>query len=39
LLSHILAHPECGRHLCHAMLLPRVEAFEFLPRLMRAGSA
>jgi enoyl-CoA hydratase/carnithine racemase len=38
LLSHILAHPECGRHLCHAMLLPRVEAFELLPRLMRDGS-
>lgn len=25
LLSHILAHPRCGTHLCHAMLLPRPE--------------
>jgi enoyl-CoA hydratase/carnithine racemase len=28
LLSHILAHPACGAHLCHAMLLPRPEAHE-----------
>jgi len=27
-LSRVLAHPECGMHLCHAMLLPRPEAFE-----------
>ncbi|MFO1024052.1 MAG: enoyl-CoA hydratase/isomerase family protein [Acetobacteraceae bacterium] len=26
LLSHILADPVCGTHLCHAMLLPRPEA-------------
>ncbi|WP_428486865.1 enoyl-CoA hydratase/isomerase family protein [Rhodopila sp.] len=25
LISHILAHPRCGTHLCHAMLLPRPE--------------
>jgi (3,5-dihydroxyphenyl)acetyl-CoA 1,2-dioxygenase len=25
LLAHILANPECGTHLCHAMLLPRPE--------------
>ena len=25
LLAHILAHPRCGTHLCHAMLLPRPE--------------
>jgi thioesterase DpgC len=25
LLAHILAHPSCGTHLCHAMLLPRPE--------------
>jgi thioesterase DpgC len=27
-LSHVLAHPASGMHLCHAMLLPRPEAFE-----------
>jgi len=25
LLAHILGHPRCGTHLCHAMLLPRPE--------------
>jgi (3,5-dihydroxyphenyl)acetyl-CoA 1,2-dioxygenase len=38
LLSHVLAHPDCGRHLCHAMLLPRAEALDLLPRLARDGS-
>jgi thioesterase DpgC len=38
LLSRVLAHPEAGRHLCHAMLLPRAEAFDLLPRLARDGS-
>jgi len=28
LLSHVLAHPVAGAHLCHAMLLPRPEAKE-----------
>jgi (3,5-dihydroxyphenyl)acetyl-CoA 1,2-dioxygenase len=28
LLSHVLGHVACGMHLCHAMLLPRPEAFE-----------
>jgi (3,5-dihydroxyphenyl)acetyl-CoA 1,2-dioxygenase len=28
LLSHVLAHPAAGMHLCHAMLLPRPEAAE-----------
>jgi len=37
LLSHILADPVCGRHLCHAMLLPRPEAAALLPRLQRDG--
>jgi thioesterase DpgC len=37
-LSHVLAHPELGRHLCHAMLLPRPEAIELLPRLEREGT-
>src|ERR1700733_7576443 len=27
-LSHVLAHPASGMHLCHAMLLPRPEAAE-----------
>ena len=27
-LSHVLAHPACGAHLCHAMLLPRPEAHD-----------
>jgi (3,5-dihydroxyphenyl)acetyl-CoA 1,2-dioxygenase len=38
LLSHILAHTESGRHLCHAMLLPRAESFDLLPRLISDGS-
>jgi enoyl-CoA hydratase/carnithine racemase len=38
LLSHVLAHPEAGRHLCHAMLLPRAEALDLLPQLARDGS-
>src|SRR5262245_3125964 len=38
LLSHVLAHPESGRHLCHAMLLPRAEALELMPRLDQEGS-
>src|SRR6516162_8783859 len=38
LLSHVLAHPEAGRHLCHAMLLARAEALDLLPRLARDGS-
>ena len=38
LLSHVLAHPESGHHLCHAMLLPRTEALNLQPRLERDGS-
>jgi enoyl-CoA hydratase/carnithine racemase len=38
LLSHILAHPQSGLHLCHAMLLPRAESLELLPRLERDGA-
>ncbi len=37
LLAHILADPACGRHLCHAMLLPRPEAEALLPQLLRDG--
>ena len=36
-LQHVLASPRCGRHLCHAMLLPRDEAVARLPELQRAG--
>jgi (3,5-dihydroxyphenyl)acetyl-CoA 1,2-dioxygenase len=38
LLAHVLAHPQAGRHLCHAMLLPRTETLDLLPRLAREGS-
>jgi thioesterase DpgC len=38
LLSHILARPESGLHLCHAMLLPRPESLELLPRLEKDGA-
>jgi (3,5-dihydroxyphenyl)acetyl-CoA 1,2-dioxygenase len=38
LLSHVLAYPEAGRHLCHAMLLARAEALDLLPQLARDGS-
>jgi (3,5-dihydroxyphenyl)acetyl-CoA 1,2-dioxygenase len=37
LLSHILAHERAGRHLCHAMLLPRRESAEHLARFARDG--
>jgi len=32
-LAHVLASQEAGRHLCHAMLLPRPEATEWLGKL------
>jgi enoyl-CoA hydratase/carnithine racemase len=38
LLSHVLANPEAGRHLCHAMLLARAETLDLLPQLARDGS-
>ncbi len=37
LLSHILAHPRCGTHLCHAMLLPRAETTAALATLDSQG--
>jgi thioesterase DpgC len=37
LVSRILAHPACGTHLCHAMLLPRPEAADALERLATDG--
>jgi thioesterase DpgC len=35
LLAHVLAAPAPGRHLCHAMLLPRADSGEHLARLQR----
>jgi thioesterase DpgC len=37
LLAHILGHERAGRHLCHAMLLPRPEAQQHLARLTADG--
>lgn len=37
-LSHVLAHQASGRHLCHAMLLPRPETHERLAHLVKHGS-
>jgi thioesterase DpgC len=36
-LAAMLASPRSGRHLCHAMLLPRSEAQALLPRFERDG--
>jgi (3,5-dihydroxyphenyl)acetyl-CoA 1,2-dioxygenase len=36
-LSAVLRHESCGRHLCHAMLLPRAEAQSLLPQFEREG--
>ena len=35
--SAVLARSASGRHLCHAMLLPRAEALERLPELEKSG--
>jgi len=35
--SAMLANADTGRHLCHAMLLPRAEAIERLPELEKTG--
>jgi (3,5-dihydroxyphenyl)acetyl-CoA 1,2-dioxygenase len=37
LIAHVLAHPSCGNHLCHAMLLPRPEAIAALGLLDAQG--
>jgi thioesterase DpgC len=37
-LSAVLAAARAGRHLCQAMLLPRPEAEELLPRFIREGA-
>jgi (3,5-dihydroxyphenyl)acetyl-CoA 1,2-dioxygenase len=36
-LSHVLKDAACGMHLCHAMLLPRLEAAEFGRRFGETG--
>ncbi len=38
LLARILAHEAAGRHLCHAMLLPRPQTGEWLKALIADGS-
>jgi thioesterase DpgC len=38
LLSHILGHERAGRHLCHAMLLPRPESHAALERFAKDGA-
>jgi thioesterase DpgC len=38
LLAHVLADPDAGAHLCHAMLLPRAESGARLGELARAGA-
>ena len=37
LANQFLADPECGRHLCHAMLLPRPESADALAKFRRDG--
>jgi len=37
-LSHVLADPDAGAHLCHAMLLPLAASRDLLPRLERDGN-
>ena len=37
LLSRVLANPVSGRHLCHAMLLPRAETVGLLERFVKHG--
>ncbi|HYZ22367.1 MAG TPA: enoyl-CoA hydratase/isomerase family protein [Rhodopila sp.] len=37
LLAHILAHPACGTHLCHAMLLPHPDSAAALKTLRTRG--
>jgi thioesterase DpgC len=37
LCNQFLADPDCGRHLCHAMLLPRAESADALAKFERDG--
>ena len=36
-LSQVLSDALCGAHLCHAMLLPRTDSQELLPRFLKTG--
>ena len=36
-LAHVFAHDACGRHLNHAMLLPRQDSLERLPQFLKTG--
>jgi thioesterase DpgC len=38
LCNQFLANPDCGRHLCHTMLLPRSESAEALAKFEREGT-
>ena len=38
LVSAVMGSPAAGRHLCHAMLLPRAESLSLLQRLRRDGA-
>ncbi|HEX3498519.1 MAG TPA: enoyl-CoA hydratase/isomerase family protein [Stellaceae bacterium] len=38
LIAHVLAHEAAGRHLCHAMLLPRPESAERLAAFLAGGT-
>jgi (3,5-dihydroxyphenyl)acetyl-CoA 1,2-dioxygenase len=38
LCNQFLADPDCGRHLCHAMLLPREESADALAKFQRDGT-
>ncbi len=37
-LAHVLSHPRCGEHLCHAMLLPRPESAALAAEFASRGS-
>ena len=37
-LAHVLAHPQSGAHLCHAMLRPLPELAELLTRFLKDGA-
>src|SRR5262249_14894765 len=37
-LAHVLAHPACGQHLCHAMLLPHPQTAEYCRMFAKTGA-
>jgi len=36
--GHVLADPQCGMHLCHAMLLPHPQSHDYLDEYLKTGS-